>query len=49
MESELKAWREGLEKVEQAVGEASEANGRNGKVVEAWVRELEGRMKKLGR
>ena len=49
MESELKAWREGLEKVEQAVGEASEANGRNGKVVEAWVRELEGRVGKLGR
>jgi nuclear migration protein JNM1 len=49
MESELKAWREGLEKVEQAVVEASEANGRNGKVVEGWVRELEGRMKKLGR
>ena len=40
---------EGLEKVEQAVVEASVANGRNGKVVEGWVRELEGRMKKLGR
>lgn len=49
MESELKAWREGLEKVEEAVTEASEANGRNGKVVEGWVREFEGRMKKLGR
>ena len=49
MEAELKAWREGLEKVEQAVGEASEANGRNGKVVEAWVRELEGRVMGLGR
>lgn len=49
MENELKAWREGLEKVESAVEEASEANGRNGKVVQTWVRELEERMKKLGR
>ena len=49
MDAELKAWREGLEKVEQAVAEASEANGRNGKFVEGWVRDLEGRMKKLGR
>ena len=49
MGAELKAWREGLEKVERAVLEASEANGRNGKVVEGWVRELEGRMKGLGR
>ena len=49
MEKELRAWRDGLEKVEGAVAEASEANGRNGKVVEGWVRELEGRMAKLGR
>ncbi|KAI7369730.1 hypothetical protein KC354_g1698 [Hortaea werneckii] len=47
MEKELKAWREGLEKVEQAVSQADEANGRNGKVVEGWVKELEGRMKTL--
>ncbi|KAI7538560.1 hypothetical protein KC331_g10279 [Hortaea werneckii] len=47
MEKELKAWREGLEKVEQAVSQADEANGRNGKVVEGWVKELEGRMKAL--
>ncbi|RMX89490.1 hypothetical protein D0869_00853 [Hortaea werneckii] len=47
MEKELKAWREGLEKVEQAVNQADEANGRNGKVVEGWVKELEGRMKTL--
>ncbi|KAI7468849.1 hypothetical protein D0860_05005 [Hortaea werneckii] len=44
---ELKAWREGLEKVEQAVTQADEANGRNGRVVEGWVKELEGRMRML--
>ncbi|KAI7367264.1 hypothetical protein KC336_g21217, partial [Hortaea werneckii] len=47
MEKELKAWREGLEQVEQAVTQADEANGRNGRVVEGWVKELEGRMKTL--
>ncbi|KAK3705708.1 hypothetical protein LTR37_013151 [Vermiconidia calcicola] len=49
MDKELAAWREGLERLEETVQEASEANGRNGKVVEGWVRELEGRMKGLGR
>lgn len=49
MDRELMDWKAALEKVEGAVGEASEANGRNGKVVENWVRELEGRMKGLGR
>ncbi|KAK3054356.1 hypothetical protein LTR09_004624 [Extremus antarcticus] len=44
LERELKAWREGLERVETAVQGASEANGRNGKVVEGWVRGLEGRV-----
>ncbi|KAI6866763.1 hypothetical protein KC343_g5186 [Hortaea werneckii] len=47
LEKELKAWRKGLEKVEQAVAQADEANGRNGRVVEGWVKELEGRMKTL--
>ncbi|KAK4550324.1 hypothetical protein LTR36_003291 [Oleoguttula mirabilis] len=47
MDKELAAWREGLEKVETAVGEASEANGRNGRFVDGWVKELEGRMKAL--
>ncbi|KAK5124218.1 hypothetical protein LTR85_001921 [Meristemomyces frigidus] len=47
MEKELAAWREGLEKVETAVKEASEANGRNGRFVDGWVKELEGRMKAL--
>ncbi|SMR51292.1 unnamed protein product [Zymoseptoria tritici ST99CH_1E4] len=49
MESELRVWREGLEKVEEAVRESGEANGRNGKVVEGWVGELRGRVEKLGR
>lgn len=49
MDKELDDWREGLKNVELAVGETSEANGRNGRVVEGWVKELEGRMTKLGR
>jgi len=48
MESELRAWRDGLEKVETAVREASEANGRNGRVVEKWVKDLEAKLKALG-
>ncbi|KAL1585939.1 hypothetical protein WHR41_05023 [Cladosporium halotolerans] len=47
-EKELKEWREGLEKVEKAVREADEANGRNGKVVQSWVKDIEGRVGKLG-
>ena len=47
MDKELVAWREGLEKVEMTVRGANEANGRNGRVVEGWVKELEGRMKAL--
>ncbi|KAK3700901.1 hypothetical protein LTR37_015704 [Vermiconidia calcicola] len=37
MDKELTAWREGLERLEETVQEASEANGRNGKVVEGWL------------
>jgi len=48
LEKELKVWRQGLEKVEKAVREADEANGRNGKVVQGWVKEVEGRISKLG-
>ncbi|TKA22903.1 hypothetical protein B0A50_07842 [Salinomyces thailandicus] len=47
MDLELTAWREGLEKVEGAVNEAGEANGRNGKMVEGWIKDLEGRMRAL--
>lgn len=49
MGAELKAWREGLEKVEGAVREASEANGKNGGMVRGWVEELQGRVERLGR
>ncbi|KAK4499406.1 hypothetical protein PRZ48_009920 [Zasmidium cellare] len=49
MDRELKMWREGLEKVEEAVRNADLANGKNGGMVEGWVKELEGRMKALGR
>lgn len=47
MDQELKAWREGLKRVEKGVEEANEANGRNGKVVQGWVRDLEVRAEKL--
>jgi nuclear migration protein JNM1 len=46
-DAELKDWREGLERVESAVKEADETNGRNGKVVQGWVGELQGRIGKL--
>jgi nuclear migration protein JNM1 len=49
MERELKMWREGLERVEAAVVQHGEANGRNGNFVKGWVEELEVRVKALGR
>ncbi|KAI9795390.1 MAG: hypothetical protein M1835_005905 [Candelina submexicana] len=48
MAGEIKRWREGLERVESAMKEGEEVMGNNMKVVEGWVRDLEGRMKKLG-
>jgi nuclear migration protein JNM1 len=47
-EKELTEWREGLDRVEKAVKEADDTNGRNGKVVREWVDDIEGRMSKLG-
>ncbi|KAM0709441.1 hypothetical protein Q7P35_003479 [Cladosporium inversicolor] len=47
-DTEMKEWRQGLEKVEKAITEADEANGRNGKVVQGWVKDVETRMSKLG-
>jgi nuclear migration protein JNM1 len=47
-DKELKEWRQGLEKVENAIRQADEANGRNGKFVQSWVKEVEERMSKLG-
>ena len=38
---------EGLERVETAVEEASEANGKNGAVVERWVKGIEERVRGL--
>lgn len=48
MSEELKSWREGLEKVEKAVEQGEQTMMGNAKVVEAWVKELEDRMRKMG-
>jgi nuclear migration protein JNM1 len=47
-EKELTEWREGLDRVEKAVREADDTNGRNGKVVRGWVEGIEGKMSALG-
>lgn len=47
MEAEIRAWREGLEKLETAVREAEGGMRGNVGVVEEWVRGLEGRVGKL--
>lgn len=47
VDKELAQWREGLERVETAVEEASEANGKNGAVVERWVKGIEERVRGL--
>lgn len=49
MDKELKMWREGLEKVEEAVEQAAEQNEKNGKFVKTWVEDLDGRLKALKR
>lgn len=49
MEKELRLWREGLERVEEAVEGAEEQNEVNGKFVKSWVEELEGRVRELKR
>ncbi len=48
MVDELKAWREGLERVEVATKEGEQTMAENATVVETWVEELEARMSKLG-
>ncbi|KAK0367173.1 hypothetical protein LTR91_005125 [Friedmanniomyces endolithicus] len=45
MDEELAQWRDGLSRVEKVVGQASEANGLNGRVVDEWVKDLEGRVR----
>lgn len=47
MASDIKQWREGLEKIETAIKEGDASVGNNMKVVEGWVKELEERMAKL--
>lgn len=49
METELKEWRDGLERVEAKVKKAGDANGKNAKVIEDWVEQLTARVEKLGR
>ncbi|KAM0332112.1 hypothetical protein ACHAQA_002384 [Verticillium albo-atrum] len=47
MTADMKQWREGLEKVEEAVKEGDSTMGGNMKVIEGWVKDLEGRVAKL--
>lgn len=47
MASDIKQWREGLEKVELAMQEGESSMGNNMKVVEGWVKDLEEKMAKL--
>lgn len=47
MASDIKKWREGLEKVEEAMKNGETVMSGNMKVVEGWVKELEQKMEKL--
>lgn len=47
MASDIKQWREGLEKIEGAIEQGDASAGNNMKVVEGWVKELEEKMAKL--
>ncbi|KAI9812416.1 MAG: hypothetical protein M1827_004647 [Pycnora praestabilis] len=47
MTGEIRRWREGLEKVEGAMREGEGSLGKNMRVVEGWVKDLEGRMTKM--
>lgn len=47
-DKEIKEWREGLQKVEDAVKDAEKGMNENAGVVEAWVKDLEERLKRLG-
>ena len=48
MAEEIRSWREGLERMEAMVKEGEESMTGNAEMVEGWVRELEGRMERLG-
>jgi nuclear migration protein JNM1 len=47
MAGDIKKWREGLEKVEEAMKQGESVMSGNMKVVEGWVKELEQKMEKL--
>ncbi|KAL2165458.1 hypothetical protein VTH06DRAFT_756 [Thermothelomyces fergusii] len=47
MADEIKMWREGLEKVENAVREGDATMSKNVEVISGWVRDLEERLAKL--
>ncbi|KAH9998047.1 Dynamitin-domain-containing protein [Xylariaceae sp. FL0662B] len=47
MASDIKQWREGLEKIEVAMGEGETAMTANMKVVDGWVKDLEAKIAKL--
>ena len=49
MAEEIRSWREGLEKVEGSMKTGEKRLVENTKVIEEWVKDLEGRMGKLGR
>jgi nuclear migration protein JNM1 len=47
-DKEIREWRDGLKKVEEAVARAESGMLENSAAVETWVKELEERVKKLG-
>lgn len=47
MVSDIKQWREGLEKIDAAIKDGEASMGNNTKVVEGWVKDLEEKMAKL--
>ncbi|KAF4634368.1 hypothetical protein G7Y89_g3734 [Cudoniella acicularis] len=47
MAGDIKKWREGLEKVEEALKQSETVMGGNMKVVEGWVKDLEQKMEKF--
>jgi nuclear migration protein JNM1 len=47
MAADIKRWREGLEKVEEAMKAGEATMGGNMKVIEGWVKELEERLEKM--
>ncbi|GAP83351.1 putative dynactin subunit [Rosellinia necatrix] len=47
MASDIKQWRDGLEKIEEAMSEGQTSMSGNMKVVEGWVKELEAKMAQL--